>query len=411
MLMLNFVWQIHFWNLLSGLTSMLKKIPVFTAIFFILLPQMFLGRHISSVADNPRIFNERFVVRALIEIHGAQATYQAVNGNGNFGSLANLYSAGLIDSALATGSKYGYTFAMSVTSYSAVTPSRFNVTATPQRYPRTGRRSFYQDETAEVRGGDLNGSVATAADPFIDSCAQWGLSDNERCAIQALRTLHGAEMTYSSTYGNGNFTGLSQLGKAQFVNRTLATGIIHGYQFTVTFVTRTSSVPASFRISAVPQTYGSTGIRSFHIATDGVVRGADKQGAAADENDPEVDLCLGLGMACYESVSIGSLRTLHGAEMTWAATNGNGAFGTITQLADASLISQSLGDGIHFGYSYTVITTVRTINTPATFAVSAVPVTYGVTGFRSFFIATEGVIRGADKNGLPADENDPPVNQ
>lgn len=388
---------------------MFKKIPAFTVILVILLPQMMVSKHIGSVADNPRIFNERFVVRTLVEIHGAQRTYQAVQGNGNFGSLANLYQLGLVDSALATGSKYGYTFVMSVSPHSAGTPSRFNFTATPQRYSKTGRRSFYQDESAEVRGGDLNGSIATAADPFIDSCAQWGLSDNERCAIQALRTLHGAEMTYSATYGNGNFTGISQLGKVLFVARTLATGLIHGYLFTVTFVNRNSSVPASFRISAVPQTYGSTGIRSFHLATDGVVRGADKQGAAADENDPEVDSCLGLAVACYESMSIDSLRTLHGAEMTLAATSGNGNFGTLVQLADASLISQSLGDGIHFGYSYTVTTTLRTINTPATFAMSAAPVIYGVTGFRSFYIATDGVLRGADRNGSPATENDPPI--
>ena len=45
-------------------------------------------------------------------------------------------------------------------------------------------------------------------------------------------------------------------------------------------------VPASFKITAVPQTYGSTGVRSFFLATDGVIHGADKGGLPADENDP-----------------------------------------------------------------------------------------------------------------------------
>ena len=263
---------------------MFKKLPAFIAILFILLPQVFLGGHISLAAANPRVFNERFVVRTLVDIHGAQATYQAVNGNGNFGSLANLYSAGLIGSALATGNKYGYSFVMSVTSNTAGTLSRFNITATPQRYSKTGRRSFYQDETAEVRGGDKNGDLATFADLIIDTCPA-----AEVCAIQALRTLHGAEYTYQATSGYPNFGSLSQLAGLSLIRASWASGSVSGYNFTVTFVSQTPTVPASFKISAVPQTYGTTGIRSFFIGENGVIHGADKNGLPADENDPPLN--------------------------------------------------------------------------------------------------------------------------
>lgn len=265
---------------------MLKKFSIFTAIIITLLSQILVRGTVNSAAGNPRIYNERAAIRSLVQLIGAQATYNATTGNGNFGTFADLLRASLIDPALASGNKYGYTFVMSLTPRSTNSPSRFNVTATPQRYLKTGRRSFYQDESGEVRGGDKNGGLATPADPYIDSCAFWGAADNERCTIQDLRTLHGAEMTYASSYGSGSFATLARLGEGSLINRTLATGLIHGYSFTVTFVTQTQTVPASFRITAVPRTYGTTGIRSFFIATDGIIYCADKNGAPADENDP-----------------------------------------------------------------------------------------------------------------------------
>ena len=115
----------------------------------------------------------------------------------------------------------GYTFAMSVTPASPTTPASFFLTATPQRYPKTGRLSFFMDTLGEMRGGDKNGRVATATDPYIDSCALAGNVDIERCTIQAMSTLHGAEMTYISTYGNGQYYGsLSQLGEAVLITQS-----------------------------------------------------------------------------------------------------------------------------------------------------------------------------------------------
>jgi hypothetical protein len=43
---------------------------------------------------------------------------------------------------------------------------KFEIIATPNSYPKQGRRSFYVDQTGVVRGGDLGGKPANAeSDP------------------------------------------------------------------------------------------------------------------------------------------------------------------------------------------------------------------------------------------------------
>ena len=301
------------------------------------------------------------------------------------------------------------TYVMSATPSSPSTPATFVVTATPQRYPKTGRRSFFIDTSREIRGGDKNGQVATASDPYVESCALWGAADNERCTIGAIRTLHGAEMTYSATYGDGNYGSLSQMGKSGLIPRTLATGLIHGYSFTVTFVIGTQTEPATFKINATPQIYGMTGIRSFFMDTSGVLRGADKHGKPANENDPVIEICTNGSIIENEQCTIGSLRTLHGSEMTYASTYGNGSYTSLAELARLGLIEERLGSGQLRGYSFSVFTFPQTPTVPATFKITATPQIYGTTGIRSFFMDESGVIRGADKHGEPANENDPPI--
>src|SRR5215831_11381332 len=64
-------------------------------------------------------------------------------------------------------------------------------------------------------------------------------SANEGSAISAMRTLHGAQMTYASTYGSGNFAGnttadtqaLSDLATPNLVDSVLGTGTKSGYSF------------------------------------------------------------------------------------------------------------------------------------------------------------------------------------
>ena len=264
------------------------NIPVPKALLFIVC--IAAGCMIAS-AQSPRTFAEAHVLRSLRQIHGAEATFQATTGNGNFGSLQNLRQAGFIDEALASGAKYGYVYVVSTVAFvPGQHPAAFTVTATPRSYRKSGVRSFYIDALGEIHGGDRNGQVATAGDPFIDDCTSGSILENERCTIADMRSLVGAQAAYASTIGNGNYGTFQQLYSAGLIRAGLASGSSRGYFFAylvIDFVPNTQT--ASFKIWATPQAYGTSAVRSFFIDQTGVLRGGDKNGGQANENDPPVN--------------------------------------------------------------------------------------------------------------------------
>lgn len=268
---------------------MSKKISVTLAIFLVLC-SIFFAFETKAQTINARNFKERFVIRSVGTIHGAQMTYQATAGNGTYGSLENLRQADFIDAVLAGGEKYGYVFALSVTHPTTTTPAKFTLTATPRLYRKSGRVSYFVDERGAIRGADKNGAAADANDPEIDSCSFYGdAAGNERCVIQNLRTFHGAQMTYQATTGTGNYGTLAQLFAAGIINSNMASGTIYGYTLTLQTVNQLPNAPAFFSLKATPVIYGVTGTRSFYIDVQGVIRGADKQGLPADETDPPIN--------------------------------------------------------------------------------------------------------------------------
>ncbi len=194
---------------------------------------------------------------------------------------------------------------------------------------------------------------------FLSQTALGSPTANERLAVRSMRTLHGAEMTYAATYGNSNFGTLSQLGNAQLIDDTLAAGYKYGYRFSVTITPHTPTTPATFAITATPRKYRLHGRLSIYIGTDGIMRGADKGGQRATENDPvidEPDYCSNGSIPDNERCAISSLRTLHGAEMTWAATYGNGNFAGLAELGEVNFIDGRLATGLLRGYSIAVVT-------------------------------------------------------
>jgi prepilin-type N-terminal cleavage/methylation domain-containing protein len=108
-------------------------------------------------------------------------------------------------------------------------------------------------------------------------------SANEGSAISAMRTIHGAQMTYAATQGSGEYAGtdgavdtvgLGELGTASLIDGTLASAVKSGYQFEGGRVSRTATAPASFCVRAIPtQNSGvtMTGTRCFAVATNGVI--------------------------------------------------------------------------------------------------------------------------------------------
>ena len=117
-----------------------------------------------------------------------------------------------------------------------------------------------------------------------------------------------------------------------------------------------------------------------------------------------------------EGSAISSLRTLHGAQMTYAATSGNNQYAGnaggnadksgLNALASVGLIDNVLGGtsgsgGVKSGYDFVGARTASTSTTPATFFFSAIPTSASgltQTGTRRFGISTPGVIVAATDN-------------
>ncbi|MDQ3802046.1 MAG: hypothetical protein M3384_21685 [Acidobacteriota bacterium] len=258
------------------------------AIFFVLF--LTLTFCPNTFAKYPPIQNERLVMNAMRAIYNAQVQYQATVGAGEFGSFISLRQANLIDEQMARGEKYGYYFTLTTTARTASNPARFTLVAVPRAYRKTGKKSFYIDNRCTLRGADKNGGQATVNDPAIDACVPAIVIQNEAFVIEALRALHNAQMTYQATVGNGIFGTLNQLYQAGLINAHVASGHYRGYVFDCTVnLGQPAPLPPSFyRSRAIPASYGETGVRSFYIDMSGVPRGADKNGHAADQNDPPI---------------------------------------------------------------------------------------------------------------------------
>jgi prepilin-type N-terminal cleavage/methylation domain-containing protein len=118
------------------------------------------------------------------------------------------------------------------------------------------------------------GIIAAIAIPNLLAARR---SANEGSAISAMRTLHGAQMTYASTYGGGNYAALQSTlgGTLGLIDATLASGTKAGYVWTGGATNFTPTTPATFWFSCIPTATGgvtATGTRRFGIATDGVIR-------------------------------------------------------------------------------------------------------------------------------------------
>ncbi|MEP6569890.1 MAG: hypothetical protein ABJC10_08960 [Acidobacteriota bacterium] len=109
-------------------------------------------------------YNEAGAIRSLQTLLSAEATYQATTGNGEYGTIEELGKVQLIDRVLAEGHRYGYLFRVGREKNSSESQASFHVAAVPRTYGRSGRRSFYIDETGAIRAADKNGAEASPSD-------------------------------------------------------------------------------------------------------------------------------------------------------------------------------------------------------------------------------------------------------
>lgn len=125
------------------------------------------------------------------------------------------------------------------------------------------------------------GIIAAIAIPNLLAARR---SANEGSTVSGLRTLHGAQVTYSATYGNGDYAGtvattgdtvaLTQLRTPGLVDAVLGTGTKAGYSFVGGRAAKSSTTAATFFFSANPAVTSGitqTGARRFGIATEGVM--------------------------------------------------------------------------------------------------------------------------------------------
>ncbi|HEX8733732.1 MAG TPA: hypothetical protein VF721_00280 [Pyrinomonadaceae bacterium] len=232
---------------------------------------------------------------------------------------------------------------------------------------------------------------------------------NERFVINALRQIYNAQVQYQASVGAGDFGHLAQLRQVNLIDGVLASGQKYGYFFTVTATSATPANPPQFVLTAVPRLYRKTGVRSFYIDHRCTLRGADKKGGQATINDPAIEPCVPAIINQNEALVILAFRTLHSAQATYQSTTGNGNFGTFFALLSAGLIGEDLAFGRYRQYIFTCFTQAATSTTPASYKIWAIPLGYGETGIRSFYIDTSGILRGADIHGQVPTGNEPPI--
>ena len=125
---------------------------------------------IPNLLSSRRAANEGSAQQSLRTLHSSEATYQVGFGAGNYGSLAQMGTQGLIDPVLRTGGKSGYNFAVTTTDLVVgVSPATFYATAVPQvtsGVGQTGTRRF-GISTDGVMHGDSTALTAYANEAAV----------------------------------------------------------------------------------------------------------------------------------------------------------------------------------------------------------------------------------------------------
>ena len=94
----------------------------------------------------------------ICSVAGGEAAFKS--DGGNYGTLEELVKRSFVSKDLIEN--YGYRFDVIVSGNS------FQATAVPIEYGKTGRLSFFIDESGVLRGGDHGGGAATSLDDPLD---------------------------------------------------------------------------------------------------------------------------------------------------------------------------------------------------------------------------------------------------
>jgi hypothetical protein len=234
---------------------------------------------------------------------------------------------------------------------------------------------------------------------------------NETIAIETMKELYTAQASYfQSNPVPPYFGNLQDLANAGLIDAELGSGQRAGYRFNILPMYGSITTPATFNVSAWPIEYRRTGRRSFGMGADCLIQGDDHLGGFDQYNDPVIDSCTPTLAVSYDDETRTFLRTVASAQFTYAATAGNGAYGTMEQLYSQGLIDELFYMApIRHWHLYQMVLIPATQTEPAAFKIWATPGRYREAGLISFFIDQTGVMRGADRQGAIAQEDDPPI--
>ena len=105
---------------------------------------------------------------------------------------------------------------------------------------------------------------------------------NEGSAIHSLRQIASAQAVYQST--TSKYATLEELADKGLIDPKLGSGTKNGYKFTVELTTDEENVEG-FAAVGIPETYRSSGIRSFYVDETAVVHAGDNHGGPSTKMD------------------------------------------------------------------------------------------------------------------------------
>jgi hypothetical protein len=113
-----------------------------------------------AVKDMPVLMGETTAFYTLQRIAGAELAYKNEKKKERFGTLEELIAEDLLEKDFLDSLEYKVELNAS--------SDKFEVTATPKTYGKSGRRSFFIDQTEVPRAADRRGERATADDPKVE---------------------------------------------------------------------------------------------------------------------------------------------------------------------------------------------------------------------------------------------------
>ncbi len=113
-----------------------------------------------GMKDAPAQSGEIMTLYAMTRLRTAEETFKTTKGEGKFGTLEELQAAKLIEKDFMSQQQYKFVLNAS--------GDKYEMTATPKEYGKTGRRSFFIDETGIIRAANHKGQPAGINDPPVD---------------------------------------------------------------------------------------------------------------------------------------------------------------------------------------------------------------------------------------------------